>query len=133
MLAAIAYQQTQSDTMRPATKKYEEQFLRECHKTVISPGDGQNFPKLGECVKIRYEGWLKGSGLNHPFDSGVSSFPIGVGKVIQGMDAGILTMSLGESARLQIPSAYAYGPRGMYDVIPPNADLTFEVHLIDLG
>jgi len=60
-------------------------------------------------------------------------FTIGVGQVIKGWDEGVIQMSLGEKAILRITSDYGYGPRGAGGVIPPNADLTFEVELLEIG
>merc|ERR1719183_3116732 len=54
-------------------------------------------------------------------------FTIGTGQVIQGWDKGIMKMSLGEEAMLNIPSSEAYGANGAGGVIPPNADLDFKV------
>ena len=42
-------------------------------------------------------------------------------------------MSLGEKAKLNISSDYGYGADGAGDVIPPNADLVFEVELLAIG
>jgi len=42
-------------------------------------------------------------------------------------------MSLGEKAELHITSDYGYGTNGAGDVIPPNADLVFEVELLKIG
>jgi FK506-binding protein 1 len=42
-------------------------------------------------------------------------------------------MSLGEKAMLHISSDYGYGARGAGGVIPPNADLKFEVELLDIN
>ena len=42
-------------------------------------------------------------------------------------------MSLGETAKLQIPAALGYGARGAPGAIPPNSDLTFEVELLAIG
>jgi FK506-binding protein 1 len=42
-------------------------------------------------------------------------------------------MSLGETAILKITSDYGYGARGAGGVIPPNADLTFEVDLLEIN
>jgi hypothetical protein len=131
VVAGIGYQQTASFTMRPVSKDYAAFRTREFHKTITIPGDGIHFPKKGENVKIRFCGWLSDT-LEH-FDSGFSVFQIGTERVIKGMDAGIMSMSLGEAAVLKIPAAYAYGDAGMHDIIPPRADLTFEVQLIKLG
>jgi FK506-binding protein 1 len=53
--------------------------------------------------------------------------------VIQGWDEGVMQMSLGEKALLKISSDYGYGERGAGGVIPPNADLHFEVDLLKIG
>lgn len=42
-------------------------------------------------------------------------------------------MSLGEKAMLRITSDYGYGARGAGGVIPPNADLNFEVELLAIN
>ena len=60
-------------------------------------------------------------------------FTIGVGQVIRGWDEGVAQMSLGEKAMLRITSDYGYGPRGAGGVIPPNADLNFEVELLGIN
>lgn len=44
-----------------------------------------------------------------------------------------MEMSLGEKAVLHIPSDLGYGERGASTVIPPNADLKFEVTLLAVG
>jgi FK506-binding protein 1 len=53
--------------------------------------------------------------------------------VIQGWEEGVIQMSLGEKALLKISSDYGYGARGAGGVIPPNADLLFEVDLLKIG
>ncbi|KAL7933020.1 hypothetical protein V8C35DRAFT_306059, partial [Trichoderma chlorosporum] len=57
------------------------------------------------------------------------STKIGVQQVIAGWDQGVVTMQLGEKARLDIPSHLAYGARAIPGVIPANSDLIFDVHL----
>lgn len=56
----------------------------------------------------------------------------GVGKLIAGWDAALLTMSVGEKAVLTIPPEAAYGAKGKPPVIPPNATLVFEVELVNI-
>jgi len=58
---------------------------------------------------------------------------IGRGMVIRGWDEGVIAMSLGEKARLEITPDFGYGARGAGGVIPPNADLTFEVELLKIN
>eukprot|EP00913_Durusdinium_trenchii_P029169 g27345.t1 len=60
-------------------------------------------------------------------------FQVGLGQVIRGWDEGVMQMSLGEKARLDITSDFAYGRQGAGDVIPPNTDLVFEVELLAIN
>ena len=50
-----------------------------------------------------------------------------------GWDEGVMQMSLGEKSMLKITSDYGYGARGAGGVIPPNADLNFEVELLAIN
>lgn len=52
----------------------------------IKPGDGVNFPKKGDTVRVHYEGFLdNGSKFDSSRDKGrVFSFRLGMGQVIQG-------------------------------------------------
>ena len=45
----------------------------------------------------------------------------------------MIQMSLGEKAKLNITSDFGYGSQGAGGVIPPNADLVFEVELLKIG
>lgn len=105
-------------------------------KEIITEGDGKTFPKQGDQLTMHYTGTLTDGGKQ--FDSSVSrgrpfQFVIGIGQVIQGWDEGVIQMSLGEKATLQISSDYGYGTRGAPGAIPPNADLTFQVELLAIG
>ena len=71
------------------------------------------------------------------FDSSVDKgrpfkFQIGVGKVIKGWDEGVMKMSLGEKAVLEISWQYGYGAKGYPGVIPQRQDLCFEVELLKI-
>lgn len=52
--------------------------------------------------------------------------------VIRGWDEGVAGMKVGEKRTLYIPSAMGYGARGAGGAIPPNADLIFDVELLDV-
>merc|ERR1719161_3102098 len=103
---------------------------------VLKAGDGANFPKQGDTVTMHYTGTLTFNGAK--FDSSVDRgqpfvTKIGVGQVIKGWDEGVPQMSLGEKAVLKMTADYGYGSRGAGGVIPPNADLTFEVELLKIN
>nr|KAJ3418428.1 FK506 binding protein proline rotamase rapamycin-binding protein [Polyrhizophydium stewartii] len=93
-------------------------------KELIKAGDGVHFPqKLTNGTK---------------FDSSIDRgrpfvTKIGVGQVIRGWDEGVPQMSLGEKAKLHISYDYAYGEGGYPGVIPPKADLIFEVELLKIN
>nr|ADO27839.1 fk506-binding protein 3 [Ictalurus furcatus] len=109
-------------------------------KSVLKKGDKTNFPKKGGTVACWYTGMLEDGTV---FDTNIPagarkkkqtkplSFKVGMGKVIRGWDEGLLIMSKGETARLEIESDWAYGKKGLPDSkIPPNAKLIFEVELV---
>ena len=52
--------------------------------------------------------------------------------MIPGFKEGIQQMSVGDKAVLFIPPHLGYGDRGAPPVIPPGADLIFEVDLVDI-
>ena len=54
-------------------------------------------------------------------------------QVIKGWDEGVMKMSLGEKAKLTISPDFGYGARGAGGVIPPNAELIFEVELLKIN
>jgi peptidylprolyl isomerase len=51
--------------------------------------------------------------------------------MIPGFIEGIKQMKMGEKAVLFIPSQIGFGEQGAGDAIPPNANLIFEVEIIN--
>lgn len=104
---------------------------------IIQKGDGK-IAQAGQRVSVHYTGWLDQSGeKGTKFDSSVDRrepfvFSLGQGQVIKGWDEGVAGMQVGEKRILFIPSAFGYGERGAGRVIPPHADLIFEVELLEI-
>ena len=96
-------------------------------------GDGPA-PKAGDTVVVHYTGWLlDGKKFDSSVDRGKPfEFVLGRGQVIQGWDAGVASLRVGDKVRLTIPPEMGYGARGAGGVIPPNATLVFEVELLDV-
>jgi FKBP-type peptidyl-prolyl cis-trans isomerase FkpA len=97
---------------------------------------------VGSTVVVNYTGWLykpmlvkqRGKKFDSSLDAGREPlvFPLGAGRVIKGWDQGVAGMKVGGKRTLIIPSELAYGKRGAGDMIGPDADLIFDVELLDV-
>ena len=99
----------------------------------IEVGSGES-PQTGQTVVVHYTGWLAdGTKFDSSVDRGQPfSFTIGTGQVIKGWDEGVATMKAGGKRRLIIPPDLAYGENGYPGVIPANAELIFDVDLLEV-
>jgi len=81
---------------------------------------------------VHYTGWLTdGTKFDSSVDRGNPiTFPYGARRVIPGWDTGFEGMRVGGKRRLFIPWQLAYGETGRPPVIPPKADLIFDIELI---
>ncbi|XP_077979873.1 uncharacterized protein LOC144435174 [Glandiceps talaboti] len=105
-------------------------------KQVLRDGFGQT-PRPGNIITVNCTGcltnpvrkfWSTLDPGQQPF-----SFKVGVGNVIAGWDEGCISMRQGEIARLIIPSCKGYGVNGFPAWgIPPNAELQFEIELLEI-
>ncbi len=99
----------------------------------IEVGSGES-PQTGQTVVVHYTGWLAdGTKFASSLDGDQPlSFTIGQGQVIDGWDEGVATMKVGGKRRLIIPPELGYGAAGRPPVIPANAELTFDVELLEI-
>jgi cyclophilin family peptidyl-prolyl cis-trans isomerase len=116
----------------------------------LEEGTG-NKPTSEDKVKVNYAGYFPDGGLFDTsweeiakkygqWDAGRSKrkqyapFPApynNSARLVPGFKEGLLRMNYGEKALLFIPSHLGYGESGAGKVIPPNADLVFEVQIVD--
>ncbi|MHC0445597.1 peptidylprolyl isomerase [Flavobacterium sp. 3-218] len=117
---------------------------------ITEKGSGKK-PAIGTQIYISYSGFLEDGTL---FDSSVADvnkafgkydatraeqngyqpIPFQAGKkdgLIPGFIEGIEQLSFGDKAVLFIPSHLAYGATGAGGVIPPNANIIFEIQLLE--
>ena len=115
---------------------------------IIQKGSGKK-PAAGSMVNIHYAGYLENGEM---FDSsmeqvakdfgkydeqraaqnGYSPIPFEAGRkdgMIPGFIEGLEKLSYGDKAVIFIPAHLGYGPQGARNVIPPNANLIFEIEI----
>lgn len=88
----------------------------------------------GSKAIVHYTGFLESGEI---FDSSVErgqpfEVEVGKGRVIRGWDEGLQLLRKGEKARFIIPWSLAYGEAGMPPVIPPKANLIFDVEILEV-
>eukprot|EP00929_Paragymnodinium_shiwhaense_P008999 TRINITY_DN113003_c0_g1_i1.p1 TRINITY_DN113003_c0_g1~~TRINITY_DN113003_c0_g1_i1.p1 ORF type:complete len:291 (-),score=71.84 TRINITY_DN113003_c0_g1_i1:81-953(-) len=105
---------------------------------VCRRGDGKSFPKAGDVVKLNYKGLRRdGSVFASTEQHGKAmAFEVGSSEVFKGLDAGLMKMSLGERAILQVPAAMACGAvtrAGGAEGAAGGADVRFELQLLAIN
>jgi len=89
----------------------------------------------GTIVTMDYTGWLPtGCLFDSSFLPGMNplSFLVGNNQAIVGIEESLLTLKVGNIARIVIPPEKAYGTNGISGLIPPNSPLYFEVEILDV-
>ena len=101
----------------------------------LEVGEGDEATK-GSTVETHYVGvaFSTGEQFDASWDRGQPlEFPVGVGMVIAGWDAGLVGMRVGGRRKLTIPPHLAYGDRGAGGVIKPGETLVFVVDLLGVS
>ena len=99
----------------------------------IQLGEGKAAVR-GALITTQYRGFLEdGSSFDSSYERGKPfQCVIGTGRVIKGWDQGLLGMRVGGKRKLWVPAALAYGERGMGARVPADANLIFEIELLEV-
>jgi FKBP-type peptidyl-prolyl cis-trans isomerase len=98
---------------------------------VLKEGDGP-IPTDSSKVKVNYEGkLLSGKVFDSSYKRGKPA-TFGVKQVIKGWTEILQMMKVGSKYKIFVPSALAYGKRGMAHDIGPNMMLIFEIELLGI-
>ena len=104
-------------------------------KYIIVNGNKKGeIPTAGTQVSLNYSGFFKDGKI---FDSSVErgqpfSVKLGEGQIIKALEEGLELMHKGEKVEFYIPYNLAYGEQGHPPVIPPKADLIFDIELLNV-
>ncbi|MDR3193283.1 MAG: peptidylprolyl isomerase [Treponema sp.] len=92
-------------------------------------------PAAGKTVRVKYEGRLLNGTVFDKSDvhGGPQDFPVGIRRLIPGMDESLMDMAVGEKRLVIIPPELAYGDREVGNgLIPANSFLVFEMELMGI-
>ncbi|WP_166423429.1 FKBP-type peptidyl-prolyl cis-trans isomerase [Paraglaciecola sp. 20A4] len=101
--------------------------------TDLTEGSGKAIER-GALITVNYRGYLEDGS---EFDSSYKNdapFQIVLSnkRVIQGWILGLKGMKEGGKRKLWVPASLAYGERQIGNMIPSNANLTFEIELLEV-
>ncbi|KAM8946343.1 peptidyl-prolyl cis-trans isomerase FKBP10 [Pelodytes ibericus] len=96
----------------------------------ICPREAQ----MGDFVRYHYNGSLKDDQkFDSSYDRGIAvAGYVGIGRLITGLDRGILGMCVNERRKLIVPPHLGYGSIGVPGMIPADATLYFDIILVDI-
>jgi FKBP-type peptidyl-prolyl cis-trans isomerase FkpA len=94
----------------------------------LKPATDAAHPAKGDYVLVNYIGYLAADGRVFDQNAG-AAFP--VEGVIPGFSEGLQLMAKGSTWRFCVPATLGYGAQGAGETIPANADLVFQVELVD--
>ncbi|MEA3016825.1 MAG: hypothetical protein QOI38_1547 [Sphingomonadales bacterium] len=96
---------------------------------VIETGEGPNVG-VNDYALVEYAGRLE-NGTQFDASPPGQPVPMQVNGVVAGFSEALQLMNKGARYRIRIPPNLGYGATGAGGVIPPNATLEFDVHLVD--
>lgn len=100
--------------------------------TTLRESDGA--ARDGDRLYVHFTGTLAdGTKVASSYERGEPvEITLGAADVLKAWDEGLVGMKVGEQRRLVVPPELGYANRGQGSLIPPNAELIFDVELVGL-
>ena len=103
---------------------------------IVNLEEGRGEAKVGstDTLKVHYVGKFADGRI---FDSSYTKdqpkrFSMYSTTIIKGWKVGVIGMKVGGKRRLTIPPELAFGEKGKFNTIPPNATLVFDIELLEI-
>lgn len=98
----------------------------------VEKGEGPQ-PQLDDIVEVHYQGMLNdGKIFDSSFDR-AQTVDLNMGTLINGLRIALIEVPEGSKVKVMVPAPMAYGDSmPPNSIIPPNADLTFDVEVLDI-
>jgi len=127
VIGGVVYVITRRNTTTPDVYEVTTASGLKIHDEKV--GDGPS-PKMGQQVRVHYIGRLEnGREFNNSYKMGQPA-EFTLGKVIPAWNEALQTMKVGGKRKIFVPSSIGYGPAGSPPLIPPNANLEFDIELL---
>jgi len=133
--AAAKAKVRQDEEIAEITKKYPNAVVSPSGLRYIvqKQGNGPK-PTAGSTAVVNVKGSLLSGTVfaNSDLSGGPEELPVGVGRVITGLDEAVMGMTKGEKRLAIVPPELGFGNRDIDNVIPANSFLVFELELVDI-
>lgn len=93
------------------------------------PGNLGKVIETGDILEAKYSAYVDGSDTILAKDV-VGRFTLGDGSMIAGWEEAVQQMTVGSKKTVIIPPEKAYGEQGIDGVVPGNASLVLEIHIL---
>jgi FKBP-type peptidyl-prolyl cis-trans isomerase len=101
---------------------------------IYEQGDSEIHPQADDTVFVKYEVSLINGKMIYKSDSTrLASFIVGHDQVESGLQEAIRFLSIGDKAKLIIPSHMAHGYSGDFNRIPKSSTVIFDISLIRIN